>query len=134
MAPGTAINVKVSSGKVTVPDVKGKTQNEAFTLLNEAGLTPRSSYKQTADVPEGTVMEQDKGAGGAGRRRHADHDHGRPGHAALAEPDAVDAVAEHLTEPVGVAFAVSLGPELTGSPSNCPARRRPDGSCPSLSS
>jgi serine/threonine-protein kinase len=63
VAPGTAINVKVSSGKVTVPDVKGKTQNEAFTLLNEAGLTPRSSYKQTADVPEGTVMEQDKGAG-----------------------------------------------------------------------
>jgi serine/threonine-protein kinase len=63
VAPGTEVKVKVSSGKVTVPDLVGKTQNEAFTLLTEAGLTPKSAYKQTADAAEGTVLEQDKKAG-----------------------------------------------------------------------
>lgn len=63
VAPGTEVKVKVSSGKVTVPDLVGKTQNEAFTLLTEAGLAPKSTYKQTADAAEGTVLEQDKKAG-----------------------------------------------------------------------
>ena len=63
VAPGTAVALKLSSGQVTVPDLVGKTQNEAFTLLTEAGLTPKSAYKQTADAAEGTVLEQDKKAG-----------------------------------------------------------------------
>jgi beta-lactam-binding protein with PASTA domain/predicted Ser/Thr protein kinase len=63
VAPGTSVKVKVSSGKVTVPDLVGKTQNEAFTLLTEAGLAPKSTYEQTAEVTEGQVLAQDKKAG-----------------------------------------------------------------------
>ena len=63
VAPGSPVNLKVASGKVTVPNLVGKSQNEAFTLLSEAGLTPKTTYQQTAAAPENTVIEQDQKVG-----------------------------------------------------------------------
>ncbi len=63
VAPGTAITLKISSGKVTVPQLVGKTQSQAFTLLSEAGLTPKTTYQQTSAAPENTVIEQDQPVG-----------------------------------------------------------------------
>lgn len=63
VAQGTSVNLVVSSGKVTVPNLKGKTQSEAFTLLSEAGLTPKTTYTQTSAAPENTVIEQGEAAG-----------------------------------------------------------------------
>ena len=54
VAPGTAVALKLSSGQVTVPTSSARPRTEAFTLLTEAGLTPKSAYKQTADAAEGT--------------------------------------------------------------------------------
>jgi serine/threonine-protein kinase len=63
VAPGSPVTLKVSSGKVTVPQLVGKTQDQAFTLLSEAGLTPKTTYQQTSAAPENTVLEQDQPVG-----------------------------------------------------------------------
>jgi serine/threonine-protein kinase len=63
VAPGTRVTVRVSTGQVPVPNVVGQSQNEAFTTLNGAGLTPRTQYRQTASAREGTVVAQDPRSG-----------------------------------------------------------------------
>ena len=58
VAPSTAINVRVGTGKVPVPNVVGKTQSEAQSILAGANLRVDTRFKQTNDVPEGTVISQ----------------------------------------------------------------------------
>ncbi len=53
----TAIGLTVSSGKVTVPDVVGKTRNEAADLLGELGLSVKTTYVESTE-PENTVLKQ----------------------------------------------------------------------------
>ncbi|WP_017556490.1 Stk1 family PASTA domain-containing Ser/Thr kinase [Nocardiopsis baichengensis] len=64
-APGSAVDLVVSegTGTVEVPDLEGRTQQEAAQLLSDAGLN--SSFQQ-ADDPEaepGTVIAQDPQSG-----------------------------------------------------------------------
>jgi serine/threonine-protein kinase len=54
---GTTVKLRVSSGKVTVPNVVGKTADEARTLLADAGLRSKSELVPSTS-PEGTVIEQ----------------------------------------------------------------------------
>ena len=64
---GTTIDVIVSSGKeiTEVPDVKGKTTEEAFTILDQAGLKLATTVKEanSEDVPKNQIMEQSPAAG-----------------------------------------------------------------------
>ena len=57
------INVRVGTGKVPVPNVVGKTQSEAQTIIAAANLQVQTSFKQTNDVPEGTVISQSPKSG-----------------------------------------------------------------------
>jgi serine/threonine-protein kinase len=54
---GTTVKLRVSSGKVTVPNVVGKTADEARSLLADAGLRSRSKLVPS-ERPEGTVISQ----------------------------------------------------------------------------
>lgn len=63
VAPKGAVNLTVSSGKVTVPDLKGMSQNDAYNQLASTGLTPKSVFKQTSEAPDGTVIAQDQKPG-----------------------------------------------------------------------
>ncbi len=67
VAPGTSIALNVSSGKVTVPNVVGMIQNDALSTLAEAGLVPKTEYKEVAGQQEGTVLSQDPAKGKANR-------------------------------------------------------------------
>ncbi len=67
VAPGTSIAINVSSGKVTVPNVVGMIQNDALSTLAEAGLVPKTEYKEVAGQQEGTVLSQDPAKGKANR-------------------------------------------------------------------
>ena len=58
VAPKTKINVRVGTGKVPVPNVVGKSQSEAQSIIAAANLKVETSFKQTNDVPEGTVISQ----------------------------------------------------------------------------
>jgi serine/threonine-protein kinase len=64
-APGTKVNLEVGSGKVEVPNLVGMSQSEAQNALSQVGLQPDTSFKQTNDAPEGTVISQDPKRGTA---------------------------------------------------------------------
>ncbi|GAA4404708.1 Stk1 family PASTA domain-containing Ser/Thr kinase [Fodinibacter luteus] len=63
VAPGSRISVRVGSGEVAVPNVVGKSQNEAQRLLADANLKVETDFRQTNSVPEGRVVEQDPESG-----------------------------------------------------------------------
>jgi serine/threonine-protein kinase len=58
VAPTTKINVRIGTGKVPVPNVVGKSQSEAQTTIAGLNLKVQTSFKQTNDAPEGTVVSQ----------------------------------------------------------------------------
>ncbi|WP_083454596.1 Stk1 family PASTA domain-containing Ser/Thr kinase, partial [Nostocoides japonicum] len=59
---GTTVTLKVSSGKVTVPSVVGKSQSDAATALAEAGLSPAFASAES-DAAPGTVIAQSPRSG-----------------------------------------------------------------------
>ena len=67
--PGTPVNVVFASGKVKVVDVRGKSLDEATTILNDLILNVRSTTVPSGE-PEGTVLEQNpvKGTVNTGTR------------------------------------------------------------------
>ncbi len=58
VAPDTKINVRVGTGKVAVPNVVGTTQSQAQSTIAGVNLKVETSFKQTNDVAEGTVISQ----------------------------------------------------------------------------
>ena len=61
--PGTRVAVEVGTGQVVVPNTVGLSQNDAQRQLSDANLQVETEYRQTSDADEGTVLEQDPGAG-----------------------------------------------------------------------
>jgi serine/threonine-protein kinase len=60
-APGATVGILVSLGadtSVTVPNVVGKTAEEAATAITAAGLVPQVAEQPDAEVPAGTVISQ----------------------------------------------------------------------------
>ena len=62
---GSAVKLIVSSGPamVTVPNVVGKTQQDAETALVAAGLQSKAKQQESADKTPGTVLSQEPAAG-----------------------------------------------------------------------
>ncbi|MGL5912224.1 MAG: PASTA domain-containing protein, partial [Phycicoccus sp.] len=58
VAANTSVNVRVGTGKVTVPNVVGLSQNDAQRTLADSNLQVQTEFRQTVDVPEGQVLEQ----------------------------------------------------------------------------
>ena len=58
VAPDTKINVRVGTGKVAVPNVVGKSQSEAQSIIAAANLQVETRFRATNDVPEGQVISQ----------------------------------------------------------------------------
>jgi beta-lactam-binding protein with PASTA domain len=54
----TAIVLRVGTGKVAVPNVVGKSTDEAQRLLNAAGLESRTQFRESSTVDQGDVIEQ----------------------------------------------------------------------------
>ena len=66
LAKGEQITIEVSkgSGKVAVPDVRGKSEADARNTLQGAGFTNVQSQQQNSDsVPAGSVINTEPGAG-----------------------------------------------------------------------
>jgi eukaryotic-like serine/threonine-protein kinase len=67
-APSAPIRLQISTGSVKLPDVKNRSESEARRLLTEAGFSDSQIVNQNAerdDVPEGTVVGTEPGAGTA---------------------------------------------------------------------
>ncbi|MFL5782731.1 MAG: PASTA domain-containing protein [Thermoleophilaceae bacterium] len=64
VAKGSRVTITVSKGveKVRVPDVKGQSENDARSTLEDAGFTVRVLTKQSNET-EGTVVDQSPSAG-----------------------------------------------------------------------
>jgi len=60
---GDRINVYISSGLVTLPNLTGQTQDQAIARLNELGLQHRIEPQPTAAQPAGTVLSTSPSAG-----------------------------------------------------------------------
>ncbi|HEY0359277.1 MAG TPA: Stk1 family PASTA domain-containing Ser/Thr kinase [Mycobacteriales bacterium] len=55
----SAVRLTVSKGNLaTVPNVVGKTRDEAVGMLASAGFTPKVTFRADGSVPEGQVIEQ----------------------------------------------------------------------------
>ena len=54
---GSAVTLKVSSGKVEVPDVTGMTRDEAASALSDLGFKNKTTYVESTE-PEDTVLKQ----------------------------------------------------------------------------
>lgn len=68
-AKGETVVLYVSTGPhvelVTIPDIRGRTEDEAIALLTEAGLTPENTGTEHSDtVEQGTVISQSGGTDG----------------------------------------------------------------------
>ena len=59
VSPGTTIVLRVGTGKVPVPNVVGKSTDEAQRLLNAAGLESKTEFRESNTVDQGDVIEQD---------------------------------------------------------------------------
>lgn len=55
---GSGVVLDVASGSVNVPDVRGKTEIEARTILTQSGFTPQVIEAYDAAQPEGVVLAQ----------------------------------------------------------------------------
>jgi serine/threonine-protein kinase len=62
VAVGSAVNLQVSSGKAVVPDVVGKTRNDAASQLSDLGFRIKTAYVSSTQ-PEDTVLKQSAAAG-----------------------------------------------------------------------
>jgi beta-lactam-binding protein with PASTA domain/predicted Ser/Thr protein kinase len=62
---GSTVTLVVSRGKekVAVPDVLGRTRDEAERLLRDAGLAPSVTEREDDEADPGTVLEQNPAAG-----------------------------------------------------------------------
>jgi serine/threonine-protein kinase len=62
---GSTVTMIVSRGRerVAVPDVEGRSREEAERLLREAELEPVVTEREDAEAQPGTVLEQDPAAG-----------------------------------------------------------------------
>ncbi|GAB3302427.1 PASTA domain-containing protein [Epidermidibacterium keratini] len=92
MAPGSSVEVTISDGKepIELPDVTGKSPEEATQILTDAGFEPTvSSTQEFSDAKAGTVARTDPPAG------------------TLAQPGAG----------VAITIVVSKGPDLVEVPS-----------------
>jgi serine/threonine-protein kinase len=59
---GSLVDVRYASGNNRVPDVKGKTEAQARSILEQAGFTvPEAVTRATAQAPPGTVVGQSPG-------------------------------------------------------------------------
>ncbi len=64
VAVGTEVDVEVATGSNTVPDVRGKTLDEARSILGDARFEVRTSERPDPDPDnEGKVIEQSPGGG-----------------------------------------------------------------------
>ncbi|OKL54338.1 hypothetical protein BSZ39_04730 [Bowdeniella nasicola] len=61
VAKNAAIELTVASGYVNVPDLKGKTLQEATKIINEElGLSVTTTEQESGDYEPGTVLQQDR--------------------------------------------------------------------------
>ncbi|WP_082096841.1 Stk1 family PASTA domain-containing Ser/Thr kinase [Demequina gelatinilytica] len=58
----STVTLYLSSGKVELPDLTGKTISEARKILGDLNLVADESTEETTDKAEGTVLRQDPGA------------------------------------------------------------------------
>ena len=87
MAPDTKINVRVGTGKVAVPNVVGKSQSEAQTIIAGANLQVETKFKATNDVARGHGhLAEPQGRHDRHRRHGQDH----RGPEGRTDPDADD--------------------------------------------
>ncbi|GAA4116256.1 Stk1 family PASTA domain-containing Ser/Thr kinase [Knoellia locipacati] len=63
LEPGGLVTLNVSTGQVEVPKLTTMTQDEASTALLAIGLKPKTTYRQTDQAKEGTVIAQDPDEG-----------------------------------------------------------------------
>ncbi|GGB89778.1 serine/threonine protein kinase [Knoellia flava TL1] len=61
--PGTVVDLSVATGLVAVPKLTTMTQDEASAALLAIGLKPRTTYRQTSQAAEGTVIAQEPDEG-----------------------------------------------------------------------
>ncbi|GGU20722.1 Stk1 family PASTA domain-containing Ser/Thr kinase [Nocardioides albus] len=61
--PSTVVTLTVSEGPIKVPNVVGKTEEEAKEILRSAGFTPVVKDEPNTDKPKDTVVEQSPGKG-----------------------------------------------------------------------
>jgi len=57
------VNLEVASGENDVPNVKGKTAEEARSILQQAGFEVEERERESADAEPGTVVDQTPNAG-----------------------------------------------------------------------
>jgi serine/threonine-protein kinase len=62
VAVGSAVDLNVSSGKAVVPDVVGKSRNDAASQLSDLGFRIKTTYVASTQ-PEDTVLKQSAKAG-----------------------------------------------------------------------
>ena len=75
LAKGETVNIVVSIGakKGTVPDLNGKTAEEAQKMIEDAGFVAKFGGNESSDAKENTVSRQDTCLWHRGRRGHHHH-------------------------------------------------------------
>jgi serine/threonine protein kinase/beta-lactam-binding protein with PASTA domain len=58
VAPGSTVEIVVSTGKVSMPELRGRTRAEAEAALKELGLVPNVQEVENAQVEAGRVTDQ----------------------------------------------------------------------------
>ncbi|HEY8700959.1 MAG TPA: Stk1 family PASTA domain-containing Ser/Thr kinase [Arthrobacter sp.] len=65
VAPGSTVEIVVSTGKVSMPELRGRTRAEAEAALKELGLVPNVQEVENSQVEAGTVTDQSDPANAA---------------------------------------------------------------------
>ena len=55
---GTTVEIVISTGKVSMPELRGRTRAEAETALKELGLVPNVQEVENSQVEAGRVTDQ----------------------------------------------------------------------------
>ena len=63
VAPGSTVKLGIASGRVAVPDVRGRSESEASAILRAAGFNIQTRRRPDDTVPSGTAVGTNPGAG-----------------------------------------------------------------------
>jgi hypothetical protein len=63
LAPGSTVRLGIATGRVAIPDVRGRSEAEAYAILRAAGFDIQTRRRPDETVPSGTVLGTNPGAG-----------------------------------------------------------------------
>ena len=63
LSPGSTVRLGIATGRVVIPDVRGRSESEAYAILRAAGFDIQTRRRPDDTVPSGSAVGTNPGVG-----------------------------------------------------------------------